>query len=102
MGFLIYSLELLKGGMGVDFCGREALMTQQFLHTFQTSLVIEHCGSEGMAEHMGRPFAERGYKRQTSLHLVSYLVTTHPLSLASHKQGAVTGLDLLITHPYIY
>ena len=98
MGILIYSFELFKCRMGINFRRYHTLMSQQFSDAFQSRPVIQHGGGERVSQHVWRTFLQGGDLRQPlmddALHL--RLVDAHPL--VAQEECLIQPQRLLIAH----
>ena len=45
--------EILRGEVGVDFSGREALVAEHLLHSAEVGTVLHQLGGEAVAEAVG-------------------------------------------------
>ena len=59
MGLIVNFLQLLEGGMRIDFGGRETLVPQQFLNALQSGFMVQHRRGKSMTQHMRRFFLQR-------------------------------------------
>lgn len=80
MGVLVYSAELLEGGMRVHLRRRRAGVTQQSPDTFDTCAIVEHRRGKGMPQHVRRELLLRTDERKLILHQRPYLFRSHPLA----------------------
>ena len=53
MSLFVNSLQLLKGGVGVDLRRTDAFMTQQVLDSLKPCAVIEHGRRKRVAQYVG-------------------------------------------------
>ena len=77
---------MFERGVGIDLRRRDALMAQQLLDALQSRAVVQHGCRKGVAQHVGRPFLQRGDRRQILMHDGIHLISRHPLSLVAQEQ----------------
>ena len=101
MSLFINPFQLFERGVGIDLRRADALMTQQILDTLQPSTVVQHGCGEGVTEHMGRLFFQRGDGRQVFPHNLLHLFPRNPQALVAQEQRFVPISELRITHRHI-
>ena len=95
MGLVIHFFQLLESGVGVDFCGGQALMSEQFLDGLQVGIVVEHCCGKRVAEHMWAVALLCCDHRQVLLDDASDFYRCHTVS-ASFVQEEVCALHAVL------
>ena len=69
-------------------------MAEQFLHAVYARLVVEHCGGEGVAQHMRRALLHRCHPREVMLDNLPNLLAGHPLAIVADEERLAVARGL--------
>ena len=94
VGFGVSAPQLFEGGVCVNLGRREFRVAEQFLHALYASLVVEHCGGEGVAQHMRRALFHRGHPREVMLDNLPNLLAGHSLTIVADEERLAVARSL--------
>ena len=87
MGLGVLLFEFGEGGMSVDGGGCYGLVTEELLYGFELGAMGEHCGGEGVAQHVGRTPLLRGDGAEGVVDHEAQLIVAHAAAAGSEEKG---------------
>ncbi len=101
MGDFIYFFQFLERRMRIDFRRRQAFVSQQFLHAFQTGAMIQHCRCKRMPQDMRCLLFQSADPRQVLHHPVSHRSAIQSFTFYVHEQRIVQTGHFGVSYTYI-